>query len=88
LWLVRTPWIKSCDFSVERIDCVGFIGVDVILSNSSNQTCDEIYMAKKNFIPKNENEDVVAISLKFFMACEEKGVHENQVKLELSHSDV
>ena len=84
--MIRTSWIKSYDFSVERIDCVGFIGVDAILSNSSNQTCDEIYMVKNNFISKNE--DVVAISLKFFMACEDKSVHKNQVKLEFSHSDV
>ena len=48
------------------INYVDFIGADAILSNSSNQICDEIYMAEGNFLSKSDG--VVAIYLKIFMA--------------------
>jgi hypothetical protein len=43
--LDKSPEDKAFDLSVAPINYVDFIGVDAILSNSSNQIGDEIYMA-------------------------------------------
>ena len=43
---------KIFDFSVAAINYVDFIVVVVILSNSSNQICDEICMAEDNVLSK------------------------------------
>jgi hypothetical protein len=58
---------KVFDFSVELIDYVDFIGIDAILSNYSNQNCDEIYMVEKAFLSKIER--VFMSSLGILMAC-------------------
>jgi hypothetical protein len=53
--LIRALRIKHIfDLSVTPINYVDFIGVDAILSNSSNQICDEIYMAEGNVLSKGE----------------------------------
>jgi hypothetical protein len=41
----KSPEDKAFDLSVAPINYIDFIGVDAILSNSSNQIGDEIYMA-------------------------------------------
>jgi hypothetical protein len=45
--LDKSPEDKAFDLSVAPINYVDFIGVDAILSNSSNQIYDMIYMAEK-----------------------------------------
>ena len=62
----KTPVDKVHDFSVEPIDYIGFIGIDAILSNSSNQVCDEIFMAEGNVLSKGDR--VIASYLRIFMA--------------------
>jgi hypothetical protein len=52
--LDKSPENKAFDLSVTPINYVDFIGVDAILSNSSNQICDEIYMAEGNVLSKGE----------------------------------
>ena len=64
--LDKNPEDKTFDLSVTPINYVDFIGVDVILSNSSNQICAEIYMAEGNVLSKSDG--VVASYLKIFMA--------------------
>ena len=59
---------KVFDFSIEPIVYIDFIGIDAILSNYSNQNCDEIYMVEKAFLSKIER--VFVISLGILMACE------------------
>ena len=48
----KSPEDKVFNFSVEPIDYVDFIGIDTILSNYSNQNCDEIYMVENAFLSK------------------------------------
>ena len=50
--LDKGPEDKVFDFSVEPINYVDFIGVEAILSNYSNQICDEHYMGEKTFFIK------------------------------------
>jgi hypothetical protein len=64
--LDKSPEDKAFDLSDTPINYVDFIGVDAILSNSSNQICDEIYMAEGNVLSKSDG--VVASYLKIFMA--------------------
>jgi hypothetical protein len=59
--LDKSPKDKAFDLSVTPINYIDFIGVDAILSNSSNQVCDEIYMAEGS-------DKVVASYLKIFIA--------------------
>jgi hypothetical protein len=66
--LDKNPKDKVFDFSVEPINYIDFIGVDAILSNYSNQNCDEIYMAEKTFF-LSKSEGVIASSLEILMAC-------------------
>jgi hypothetical protein len=54
------------NYNEKEAEYVDFIGVNVILSNSSNQVCDEIYMAEGNVLSKGDR--VVASYLKIFMA--------------------
>jgi hypothetical protein len=54
------------NYNEKEVEYVDFIGVNVILSNSSNQVCDEIYMAEGNVLSKGDR--VVASYLKIFMA--------------------
>jgi hypothetical protein len=64
--LDKSPKDKAFDLSVTPINYVDFIGVDAILSNSSNQVCDEIYMAEGSVLSKSDG--VVASYSKIFMA--------------------
>ena len=57
---------KVFDLSVTPINYVDCIRVDAILSNSSNQICDEIYMEEGNVLSKSDG--VVPSYLKIFMA--------------------
>jgi hypothetical protein len=54
------------NYNEKEAEYVDFIGVNVILSNSSNQVCDEIYMVEGNVLSKGDR--VVASYLKIFMA--------------------
>ena len=45
---------KAFDLSVTLINYIDFIGVDAILSNSSHQICDEIYVAEGNVLSKSD----------------------------------
>jgi hypothetical protein len=49
--------------SIHQVD---FLGVDVILSKTFNQSCDEIYRAETTFLSKSE--DVFVSSLGILMA--------------------
>jgi hypothetical protein len=54
------------NYNEKEVEYVDFIGVDAILSNSSNQVGDEIYMVEGNVLSKGDG--VVASYLKIFMA--------------------
>jgi hypothetical protein len=64
--LDKSPKDKAFDLSVTPINYVDFIGVDAILSNSSNQVCDEIYMAEGSVLSKRD--EVIASYLKISIA--------------------
>jgi hypothetical protein len=64
--LDKSPEDKAFDLSVMPINYVDFIEVDAILSNSSNQICDETYMAEGNVLSKGDG--VVVSCLRIFMA--------------------
>ena len=74
----KSPEDKVFDFSVEPIDSVDFSGIDVILSNYSNQNCDEIYMVEKTFLPNLER--VFVSYLGILMACEKNKAREKHGK--------
>jgi hypothetical protein len=63
----KSPEDKIFDFSVEPIDYVDFIRIDAILSNYSNQNCDEIYMVEKVSLSKIER--VFVSFLGILIAC-------------------
>jgi hypothetical protein len=69
---------KVFDFSVEPIDYVDFIGIDAILSNYSNQNCDEIYMVENVFLSKIER--VFVSSLEILIACGKSKAREKHDK--------
>jgi hypothetical protein len=77
---------KAFDLSVTPINYVDFIGVDAILSNSSNQICDEIYMAEGNVLSKGDR--VVASYLRIFMAYGKDKALEKNDKFEVLPSGV
>jgi hypothetical protein len=54
------------NYSEKEVEYIDFIGVDAILSNSSNHVCDEIYMAEGNVLSKGDG--IIASYLKIFMA--------------------
>jgi hypothetical protein len=70
---------KIFNFSVEPIDYVDFIGIDVILSNYSSQNCDEIYLVEKALLSKIER--VFVSSLGILMACGKSKAQEKHDKL-------
>jgi hypothetical protein len=82
----KTPEDKVHDFSVEPIDYVDFIGIDAILSNSSNQVCDEIFMAEGNVLSKGDR--VIASYLRIFMAYGKDKALEKNDKFEVLPSGV
>ena len=54
------------DEEVSSIHQVDFLGVDAILSNTFNQSCDEIYGVETTFLLKSEG--IFVISLRILMA--------------------
>jgi Ca2+-binding EF-hand superfamily protein len=69
---------KVFDFSVEPIDYIDFIGIDVILSNYSSQNYDEIYMVEEAFLSKIER--LFVSSLRIRMACGKSKAREKHNK--------
>jgi hypothetical protein len=69
---------KVFNFSVEPIDYVDFIEIDVILSDYSNKNCDEIHIVEKVFLSKIEK--VFASSLGIHMACGKSKAREKHNK--------
>jgi hypothetical protein len=74
----KSPEDKVFDFSVEPIDYIDFIGINAILSNYSNQNCDEIYMVEKVFLSKIGK--VFVSSLEILMACGKNKAREKHDK--------
>jgi hypothetical protein len=74
----KSPEDKVFNFNVKPIDNVDFIGIDAILSNYSNQNCDEIYMVEKTFQSKIER--VFVSSLGILMACGKNKAREKHDK--------
>jgi hypothetical protein len=78
--LIRAPIIKSSILVLSQLTIyVDFIGVDAILSNYSNQSCDEIYMVEKTFLSKSEG--IVSTSLEILMACRKDKVRRKHGKV-------
>jgi hypothetical protein len=82
----KSPEDKVFEFIVEPIDYVDFIGIDAILSHSSNQNCDKIYMAEGNVLSKGG--EIVAIYLRTFMAYGKDKTLEKNDKIEVLPSGV
>ena len=47
--LDESPKVEVVDFNVGKLDYVDFLGVNTILSNSSNNTCEKFYLIEKDF---------------------------------------
>jgi hypothetical protein len=84
--LDKSPNDKAFDLSVTPINYVDFIRVDAILSNSSNQICDEIFMVEGNVLSKGDR--VVASYLRILMAYGKDKALEKNDKSEVMPSGV
>jgi hypothetical protein len=71
------------DEEVSSIHQVDFLGVDVILSKTFNQSCDEIYGAETTFLSKSEG--VFVSSLGILMATTFDGHHRTDIISGVGH---